>query len=557
MSLFGRRRPGRRLPGRRLFGGRFELGTLFEDVAACGHSTEFHLSRPLDIAPGMGTVLDARSLAMLVRTAAGWFAAAGVEPGDRVAISKRDHWDLVLLCCAAARLGAVPVPLSASLEPDVLGVLLGRLDPALLVLDAARRAETRRAGLAAARTLVLDHGPDHGPAGEGGDSSVLSLDDVRGHRPPAFRRPRPDDPLVILHTSGTTGVSKLVAHSTRTLLRRLAGFEAHRWPVLASRPDDVVAAAFSFAHGRALAWTAAVSALGPAKMVVITSADWDEAGRPLEEHRPTILEAQPSTFVRWRSRARTEAFDRVRLYVSTFDAVHPPTMRAFLGVTRHPCPIWMQGWGQTETGPLTFRFFTRRALRARRGEDGGPPTTRDLGRPVPGRTRLRVLDRETLRPVPRGTAGLVVCSTKALCLDYVGERERYLRKRSGRWFITGDLGVVTRSGRLLLLDREADALPGASCVEMEDLIEDRLPGVAECVVLGVRGGPAQPVLVLGDGHLDPDRWRNAVQDLPELAEPILMDGDRLPRTATGKVRRAALREQLDLPRGTHGTGRWT
>ncbi|CND50595.1 Probable fatty-acid-CoA ligase FadD [Mycobacterium tuberculosis] len=528
------------------FGRRIQLGTLFEDVAGRGHSTTVHLGRPLDVAPAMGTVLDLPALAALVRTAAGWFAAAGVRPGDRVAISKRDHWDVVLLCCAAARLGAVPAPLSAHLEPDVLDVLLKRLDPALLVADAARSAA---ASVAVPRTLVV--GSD---VGEAGGPSVLTLDDVRGHHAPAPRRPPADDPLVILHTSGTTGVPKLVVHSTRTLLRRLADFEAHRWPVLASRPDDVVAAAFSFAHGRALVWTAVAAALGPAKMLVIPSADWAEARPLLAEHPPTVMEAQPSTFARWRSRSRSGAFDRVRLYVSTFDAVHPPTVRTFLGATRHPRPVWLQGWGQSETGPLTFRFLTRRALRP---EQGRHPTTRDLGRPVPGRTRLRVIDRRTLRPVPRGTAGLLVCSTKALCLDYVAEGERYLRKRAGRWFITGDLGVLTRSGRLLLLDREADSLAEGSCVEVEDVIEDRLPGVVECVVLSVPGRPAQPVLVVEDGRLDPDRWGSAVADLPELAEPVVMTWERIPRTATGKVRRAALREHLGLAPETHGTGQWT
>ena len=524
-----------------LFGKRVELGTLFEDVAERGHATTVHLSRPLDIAPGLGTVLDLPAVAGLVRDAAGWLAAAGVRRGDRVAISKRDHWDMVLLCCAAARLGAVPAPLSAHLEPDVLDVLLKRLDPALLVADVARAAATS----AAVPTFVLD--------GEG-DMSALSLDDVRGHPAPAPCRPPADDPLVILHTSGTTGVPKLVVHSTRTLLRRLADFEAHRWPVLASRPDDVVAAAFSFAHGRALAWTAVAAVLGPAKMLVVTSADWDEARPLLEAHRPTVVEAQPSTYARWRSRARSGAFDRVRLYISTFDAVHPPSVRTFLGATRHPRPVWLQGWGQSETGPLTFRFLTRRALRAERDRH---PTTRNLGRPVPGRTRLRVVDRHTLRPVPRGTVGLLACSTRALCLDYVAERERYLRKRAGQWFITGDLGVLTRTGRLLLLDREADTLPGASCVEVEDVIEDRLPGVAECVVLSVPGRPAQPVLAVEDGRLDPDQWQDAVADLPELAEPVLTEWERMPRTATGKVRRAALREQLGLTPETHGTGKWT
>ncbi|WP_433247362.1 class I adenylate-forming enzyme family protein [Actinomadura nitritigenes] len=538
------------------FSRRIELGTLFEDVAERGRTTTVHLSRPLDIAPGLGTALDPSAAARLVLDAAGWFAAAGAVPGDRVAIVKRNHWDQVLLCCAAARIGAVPVPLSAHLDPDVLEILLKRLDPALLVADSARAADGALTCLAS-RTLLLDGGT----GGAEGGGKVLSLDDVRGHTAPAPRRPPVDDPLVILHTSGTTGVPKLVVHSTRTLLRRLAGFEAHRWPVLASRPGDVVAGAFSFAHGRALAWTASVMALGPEKLLVVSGSGWDEARPLLERYRPTTVEAQPSTFVRWRPHvraedgpARTGAFDRVRLYISTFDAVHPPTVRTFLNATVHPRPIWLQGWGQTETGPLTFRFLTRRAMRAERERH---PTTRDLGRPVPGRSRLRVVDRDTLRPVPRGTAGLLVCGTKALCLDYVGEPQRYRRKLAGKWFVTGDVGVLTRAGRLLLLDREADVLPEGSCVELEDVLEDRLPGVAECVVLGVPGGRCVPVLVTEDGRLDPVLWREATADLPEFADPVVVPWDRIPRTGTGKVRRAALRERLGVTPETYGTGKWT
>ncbi|GGU92696.1 putative fatty-acid-CoA ligase FadD [Actinomadura cremea] len=533
------------------FGRRIELGTLFDDLAERGGPTTVHLSRPLDIAPGLGTAHDLPALARLVRDAAGWLSAAGAGRGDRVAIAKRDHWDTVLLCCAAARIGAVPAPLSAHLDADVLDTLLARLDAALLVTDSARLAASRAAGRApeslAARTLVLD----------GEAAGALTLVDVRGAPAPAPHRPPVDHPLTIMHTSGTTGVPKLVTHTTRTLLRRLAGFEVHRWPLLSARPDDVVAGAFSFAHGRALAWTAVALTHGPRELLAISAAGWDEAGPLLDRHRPTVVEAQPAAFVRWRPRVRTgddHPFDRVRLFISTFDAVHPPTVRAFLGATRHPRPVWLQGWGQSETGPLTFRFLTRRALAAERDRH---PTTRDLGRPVPGRTRLRVLDRTTLRPVPRGSAGLVVCSTRALADGYVGERRRFERKRAGRWFMTGDVGVLTRDGRLLLLDREADALPEGSGTELEDVIEDRLPGVAECVVLSVPGHPSLPVVVTEQDALDPDAWREATRDLPELAEPVTLSWDEIPRTGTGKVRRAVLRKRLGLTPETHGTGRWT
>src|SRR5690606_40709979 len=130
----------------------------------------------------------------------------------------------------------------APVVPDVLECLIKWLDQVRIVVVAARWAKTRGTGFAARRPLVLGHASPSGgeDPSEPPDPSVLSLDDVRGHGPPPPRRPRADDPLVILPTSGTTGVPKLVAHSTRTLLRRLAAFEAQRWPVLGSRPDDVV-----------------------------------------------------------------------------------------------------------------------------------------------------------------------------------------------------------------------------------------------------------------------------------------------------------------------------
>ncbi|MGW5877545.1 class I adenylate-forming enzyme family protein [Nocardiopsis terrae] len=526
------------------------LGTLFDDLTTRGSTTAVRLSRPLDIAPEAGVELDVPGVAALVRRAAGWFAEAGVRSGDRVAIAKRNHWDYVLLSCAAARLGAVPASLSAHLAPGTLEVLLRRLDPALLVTDTDLLRNARDAGhdpsAHARRTLVVD----------GAAEGALRLDDVRGGTAPPPRRPHLDAPLAVMHTSGTTGVPKLAVHSTRTIMRRLAGFESHRWPVLGSRRDDTVTSSFSYAHGRALAWTTGVLWLFPEAISVITSADWAEAGPALRRHRPTTLEAQPATLVRWQRRLdeEGEGLRRVRLFVSTFDAVHPSTVRTYLDASERRAPVWMQGWGQSETGPLSFRFFTRRSLSRRQGVE---PTTRDLGRPIPGRARLRAVDPRTLRPVPAGTPGLLFCRTDALCLGYVGEEGRWRDKLVGQWWSTGDIGSVDRTGRVRLVDREVDALAEGGCLEIEDVVDERLPQVLECVVLGVADGPPVPVVAAEDGALEPGVWKEAVSDLPTMAEPVVLTWDELPRTGTGKVRRNALREHLGLPSDTRGRGRWT
>jgi acyl-coenzyme A synthetase/AMP-(fatty) acid ligase len=528
----------------------WDMGTLFDDCADAGSATVVRLDRPLDIAPHAGTELRLPLLAELVRAASAWLAAAGARPGDRVAIVKDNHWDYDLLACAAIRLGAVPAQLSAALAPDVLRTLLHRLEPAVLVTTAALLRACAAAGvdLAAAggRPLTLDE-----PV-----AGALSLADVRGSRPPGPVRADPDAPLVVCHTSGTTGVPKLVAHSTRTIIGRLARLEAAPLPVAGIRPDDTLVNASSYAHGRTFCWTAVALSRAPAGITILTGADPDRADPLLRAHPPTVVEALPSTYVRFRPLlARLDnPFRDVRLHVSTYDAVHPPVVRAYLAASRRRGAVWLQGWGQTETGPLTFRFLTRRAV-ARSGRLR--PTTRDLGRAVPSRTKLKVVDPDTFAPVPRGRGGLVLVRTRALCLGYVGEPERFQRKQVDGWWSTGDLGVLGRGGAVRLLDREVDAVPGRSCLETEDVLEDRLPQALECVLLGVPGGAPLPVVVTADGDLDPAAWRRAVLDLPPLREPVVLTWADVPRTATGKVRRLALLGSLTgLARGT-GTGRWT
>ncbi|HEX2299446.1 MAG TPA: AMP-binding protein [Pseudonocardiaceae bacterium] len=527
-----------------------DMGTLFDEVAERGTTTITCLSRPFDIAPEGGVSYPGERLAELVRTAAGWFTAAGVRRGDRVAIVKDNHWDYDLLACAAVRIGALPAQLSAHLPPDTLQILLTRLEPALLVstaeiLTAARRTQTDLAGLVR-RTLSLDE-PVPG---------AVHLDDVRGERPPGARRRGDDEPLIVNHTSGTTGVPKLVVHSTATIIRRLARFEAVRWPLIGVRRTDTVASASSFAHGRTFCWTASVFCLAPEKVLIVADLDARSAQAVLQAHPPTTLEALPAAYVQWQplTEGPDNPFRAVRMFVSTYDAMHPATMRAYLAASRRRRPIWMQGWGQTETGPLTFRFLTRRSLAAAAQRH---PTTRNLGRPVPLRTKLRVVDPDSFQPLPRGRQGLVLARTKARCLGYVGEPERFAGKVDGPWWNTGDVGVRTRGGNVLFLDREVDLVPQLSCVEVEDVLDDRLPGLLDCVILGAAGRPPLPVVVTEDGRLDETAWQDATADLPPLADPVVLTWDEVPRTGTGKVRRLELRALLlgDVP--SHRSGRWT
>jgi acyl-coenzyme A synthetase/AMP-(fatty) acid ligase len=181
-----------------------------------------------------------------------------------------------------------------------------------------------------------------------------------------------------------------------------------------------------------------------------------------------------------------------------------------------------------------------------------------LGWPIPFLCKLRAVDPDTGVRVPRGRVGLIEVSQPGRSLAYVGEQERHDLKRDGWWWNTGDLGVINRFGAVRLVDREIDRIPGASAIELEDVLLDRLPETTEVVVLAVAGKLPIPVLsTTGDIPLDRSAWARATGDLPPMAEPIQIPWPEFPRTATWKIRRVQLRDQLFCGAKAMGVGRWT
>ncbi len=529
------------------------IGLLFDWHAANGRQTVMHLDRPFDIAPDGGTTFGAAALAATVREAASWLYATGLRRGDRLAIVKENHFDLVLTAAAAARIGALPVMMAPIRSIEAIRIMLSRIQPSVLVAGTSVLERSAAAGvdLADPGVPVVAVGE---PAAELPDGT-LRLGDVRGAAEAPVRACADDEPMIVFHTSGTTGVPKLVVHSANTAIGNYPiRLESCRLPLLTSRRDDVVASAIAFAHHRALSWTASQLKLAPRGMVVISRCDLDNVAETLGAHRPTTLEAMPNAFQRWEelADAKPELFARVRLFFNTFDAVHPRTVRKFLNASRRRFPLWAWALGQTEISGISASVFTRRTVRQRK-----EPRNDVTNVGWPPLVRVKVVDPATGREQGRGKPGLLMVAAKTRCLGYLGEEERHRAKVRGSWWNTGDLGVRAGFGRIRLIDREVDMIPGTSCIELESTLLDRLERASEVLVLGMPDGPPVPVLCMRDNRLDPLEWKQATAGLPELAEPRLVPWEDVPRTATWKVQRVEFREKLLGKESGPGTGRWT
>lgn len=526
------------------------LGEVWQVAAQRAATQRVIASRPADIDPEGPADRDYAGWAGLVEQAAGWLHAAGVRPWDRVAVLKANHLDVTLLASAIARLGALPATLGWTHTPESARAMLSRLDKPFLVTDSAQLQQCGLDEDAVAaltkRTITVDRADR---------CDVVALDDLRGAPPGRPRLRAADEPMLITHTSGTTGVPKLVLHSAESI-HSLALVEAERWPVFGLRPRDTVAYCDPFFHQRMATAMAAFATLTPS-VLMLSEPQSPVVRELLAEHRPTIVETLPNIYLHWESLASDPArpFGNVRVYVNSFDAIHTRTIRTFLHASGRRLPIWVQSWSQTEAGAIVIRPYLRRSVR-RVGRR--PPPTQVLGWPIPFLCKLRAVDPDTGARVPRGQVGLIEVSQPGRSLGYVGEQDRHDLKRDGWWWNTGDLGVINRFGATRLVDREIDRIPGASAIELEDVLLDRLPETTEVVVLAVAGQDPIPVLsTTSDIPLDRAAWARATQDLPPLAEPIQIPWPEFPRTATWKIRRAQLREQLFSGAKAIGAGRWT
>ncbi|WP_019854414.1 class I adenylate-forming enzyme family protein [Actinopolyspora mortivallis] len=511
-----------------------ELGTLFERAAARHPANTVVLDHELDISPHRGRSMTLPDVADVVDDFAARLWAAGVRPHDHVVVHKGDGFDITLLACSVARVGAVPVLLSPQLDGDTVLELLRRVGRPYLVTDAAKLAESLPEEVFAVAATVLLTSGSHERATE-----LRTLSGAPRVRPVTAA---PQHPTLITHTSGTTGTPKLAVHTGRSLQAR---YRPQALATALMRRRETVAMHVSFVHSR-LFTALAISLLRGFPVAVLVDSEPERVAELFSRLRPGILEAHPNSYMRWESLAedRREPLVNVKFFSSTFDALHPRTVRTLLGASRRWFARFGQIYGQSEVGPVVLRAHGRKHGQ---GSDG-----RCVGVPVPGMTGVRVVSRDGAKP-SRHSPGYIEVRSDGRIRTYLGEHQRFTAQTDGPWWRMGDLGYRTRWGCLHLLDREVDEIPGfGSTLSVEDSLFSRLDELTEVIVIPSSDGPPTPVVCTRDDRpLDRQAWQKAVADLPRMAEPVQWRQAELPQTATTKIKRLELAQLVDAA----GSGR--
>jgi long-chain acyl-CoA synthetase len=407
--------------------------------------------------------------------------------------------------------GKIPVPLNPLLTPQELEFIFKE---------------------AAIDTVVVDKPTE--PAIAGLNVKCVRISDLVRSRDASVFPPvsaAPDDPAVLLYTSGTTGTPKGVPLTHKNLLSNARGVIDR----LGERADDSLLGVLPLFHAFGLMGTAIVPLLLGAE-VTYTRFSPQRIAALIAERKANIFLGVPSMFrLLNRSKHMEQSLRSLRLAICGGDALPSSTREAYRERFGHEL---LEGYGLTETSPV-ISVNTPEENRA--GTVG----------PVLPDVKVRIRAEEAGGMQQPATDGEIQVQGPNVMIGYYNrpEENRAAFTDDG-WFRTGDLGYVDADGYLTVSGRIKELIvrDGEKIMprEVEEVL-DRHPKVLDAAVLGEPDGKhgEAPVAFVTPAELQPtaeelrDFCRGRLADF-KVPRRFIIAAD-LPRGPTGKILKRAVR----------------
>ena len=503
-----------------------------ESWRARGIWTNETLLDRFDRAPGDQLAIvdgDVRLTVDDVRTKSARVASAlfdrGIEPGDVVAWQLPNWWEGIVLCWAIWRCGAISSPITPSLRAREVGYILRATKARLAVVPSEFRgtdyAKLLRDADFADEVITLRPG---------------ALPEGDGISPPAATTD--EDAAVVLWTSGTTSDPKGVVHTHQSLrVEADTIFTAHDMRVgeslLLPMPITHVA---GLTYGPLLPFTSGITA------VLMDVWEPGAALELLEREQIAVMISTPVFMRTMIDHPKFEATDRssVRLFSLGGAGVAPSMVEE--GARAFNC------WCKRTYGSTEYPTLTTGQL----GDDPARDAQTD-GRVI-GAGELRIVDPAAGEDLPNGTAGELLARGPEMFTGYLDNALNADTFTHDGWYRTGDLAMFDGT-YLTIVDRLKDIIirggENISALEVESLLV-RHPDVSDaaCVAVPdpVMGEKVCAYVIPRDGAqptLDELRSYLVELGLARFKLPELLElREMLPRTASGKVQKGPLREEL-------------
>lgn len=491
-----------------------------------------------------GQAFTFRSLDAWTDELAGSLAALGVRAGDRVLGLVGNRAESIGMLFAAAKLGAVWVPVNTGLRGAFLQHQLHNAEPRVILVEDRLVPNLRDvvAGPVAPEAMVIIGDPATPTPTCLGTARRLVFPELRALRAPAgftLVTPSPGDVAMIMYTSGTTGPSKgvLMPHGHCYLL----GLGLAEATALTSADRYFIC--MPLFHANALLMQLIGSFIAGAEVVVterFRATSWLEEVRAAEATVTNGLGVIPEFIFRQPPTDR-DRDHRLRLMMAIPIAEEwGPAFEKRFGVP------FMQGFGMTECNIVAY---------TRPGDALVPGCA---GYPLAEWFEVGIVDPGTDAPLPPDQVGEIVVRPKVpgcVMAGYFRMPDKTIEAWRNLWFHTGDAGRFDDLGRLHYVDRLKDCIrrrgENISSFEIEQVLNAH-PAVAESAVVGIRvagaGGEDEVkacVVPAAGATLDPVELLDwCTPRMPYFAVPRFVEvvAGELAKTPTGKLQKTALRE---------------
>jgi fatty-acyl-CoA synthase len=527
------------------------LGALLDELAAARPGAEAVVSR--------GERLTYAVLRDRVDTLARALLALGVNRGDRVALLLPNRPEWLVTALAAARLGAMTAAISTFSAPREIAWALEHAQPRVLVTMEAFRGraflgpvydlcpELARAApgrlrserLPGLRAVITIDERRHDGAHRWDDAMALAASVRAGALTAAAAAVRPTDPCYVLYTSGSTATPKGVVLTHGGIVAN--GFAIGERQRLGPADRLWLSVPLFWSFGSANALPAILTHGGT--IVLQESFEPGEALALLDQERCTVYYGMVNM-----ARAMLEHPDRPRRPLAAMRTGLTIGLPEDLQLTmeavnaRQLCNVY----GATETYGNCAVTDAHDALDLRL-------TTQ--GRPLPG-MEIRVVEPASDRPLPAGEVGELRVRGHVTPGYYRNPEQTRAAFDHDGFFVTGDLGLLGEDGRVRFRGRLKELIKtsGANVAPLEvEAILMMHPAVKQAYVVGVpdrdRGEVGVAAVELhGNATATAEtltafcRERLASYKVP--ARIVFRTAEQFPRTATGKVQKPRLREEL-------------
>jgi long-chain acyl-CoA synthetase len=395
-------------------------------------------------------------------------AAAGIMPGDFIALQLPNIPQFLISYFGILKAGGVVVPLNVLLKAPEVAFHLGDSGARILITWEGILAEATKGAEAAGLDQIY-------VVGHAGDSGVgVPFERLLAVEVPRFEMAtrQPTDTAVVVYTSGTTGRPK-GAELTHLQLYMNADIPGRLFNV---QPDDIVITVLPLFHVFGLSSILDVCVRFGCTMSLVPRFTSDAVLTAIQRDKATIFEGVPTMFADLLAYPDLDSYDlsSLRIAISGGASIPAPLLDAFeerFGL------VILEGYGLTETASTTTFNISADERRAY-----------SVGKPIWG-TQTQVRD-EHGRPLPPGPehVGEIVTRGLHVMKGYLHSPEATAAAFAGDWLQTGDLGYFDEDGFLFIVSRKKELIIRGGYNVYPSEIENVLhahPAVAEAAVVGI------------------------------------------------------------------------